>query len=251
MSLLAQSVVLTGRNVTRLRRNPASLVSAIVIPVVFFLGFYCVLDQLLATVGLDFATYATPTILVQAMFFAALSSGVFLAQDVTGGMLQRARSLPIARSAPILGRLGADLVRGVISLTVLLVVAAAFGFRFRAGAAAAVAFVGLALLFLAALVAGCGAVALSARSPEAAVQTLFLPYLPLLMLSTGFVPAEQFPGWLQAFVRYQPVSETVEGLRALSAGGPTAGPVLVALLWLLGLLAGFTVLAARAYRTRT
>lgn len=251
MTVVAQTLLLGGRNLTLMRRNPASVVSAFVIPAVFFLGFYAVLARLLASRGIDFAQYVTPVIVVQAMFFAAISSATFLAQDRTRGMLARARSLPIGRVVPITGRLCADIVRGVLSLATLLVVAAGFGFRFSAGPLAAVGFCALSLMFLLAVSAGCGAIALSARNAEAAVQTLLLPYLPLLMLSTGFVPAEVFPAAIEGFVRYQPVSETVEALRALSTGGTTAAPVLVALVWLAGLLVVSSWFAARAFRGRS
>lgn len=247
MTVLAQTAVFAGRNLVLMRRNPTSVVSAVVIPVVFFLGFYAVLDRLLEARGIAFAPYVTPVIVVQAMFFAAFGSATYLAQDASGGMLARTRSLPIGRVVPVASRLAADLVRGLLSLGSVLLVATIAGFRFSAGPWAAAGFCLLSLLFLLALSAGCGAIALAAGNPESAVQTLFLPYLPLLMLSTGFVPAEQFPNWLEVFVRYQPVSETVQALRALSAGGATAGPVLVALLWSGGLLLIGGVFAARTF----
>lgn len=248
MSVVTATTRLAGRNLLLMRRNPATIVGAAVAPVVFFLGFYAVLDRLMSARGIDYPQYFTPAVAVQAMFFAAIASGVYLAQDVRGGMLDRARSLPIARIAPLAGRLLADLTRGLVSLAVLLVLASAFGFRFASGALPAVGFVLLALLFSITLSAGCGAVALASRNPEAAVQSLLLPYLPLLMLSTGFVTVDQFPGWMQPFVRYQPISHVVDALRALSTGGETAGPVLAALAWCLGLLVLFGVLGARAYR---
>jgi ABC-2 type transport system permease protein len=237
-----------GRNLRRYRRSPASVASAVVFPLIFFFGFLSVLRRSLEALGVDYAQYLPPAVVVQAMFFTAISSAFFLADDRQRGLLERCRSLPISRWAPLVGRVEADLTRSALSITVLVLAASLAGFRFEAGLVPAVGFFGVALLFTLAAAAACSLVGLAAPSPEAANSMLFLPYLPLLMLSTAFVPAVGFPGWLQPFVRWQPVSLTADALRALSSGGPTAAPVVRAVVVLSALAVVFGALGARAYR---
>lgn len=240
--------LVAGRNLLRLARTPSSLASAVVFPLIFLFGFWAVLQRSLEAQGLDYAQYLPPIVVVQAMFFSAISSAFFLADDRLLGVIDRCRALPVNRWATLLGRVGADVGRSILSLAVLLAAAFLLGFRFEAGLAAAAGFVGVALLFTLAAASACSLVGLRASSPEAASSTLFLPYLPLLMLSNGFVPEDGFPGWLQPFVRWQPVSLTADALRALSSGGPTATPVLEAAVALAAIALVFGALGARAYR---
>ncbi len=241
--------LLAGRNLLRLGRNPASMASMFVMPLIFLGGFFAVLGRSMEDLGIDYAQHLPPIIVVQSMFFTAISSAFFLAEDRSGGLLERFRSLPMDRWSVMTGRLGADILRAAASMAVVLSGAVVLGFRFRAGLAGAVGFATIALLFALVAVAGCSLVGLTARDAEAATSTLMLPYLPLLMLSTGFVPLEGFPGWIQPFVEWQPVSLTVEALRALSSGGPTTEVVWKALVALvvLGMLLG--TLSTRAFRS--
>ena len=245
---IRHSGLIAGRNVTRTLRNPVSVASAVLFPLIFFFGFLSVLRRTLEAQGLDYEQYLPPIIVVQAMFFTAISSAFFLADDRLLGILDRCRSLPVHRVAPLAGRVLADLARSAVSLVVLVVVAMLFGFRFDAGPLGAVGFAAVALLFTVTAASACALVGLRAPSPEAASSTLFLPYLPLLMLSSGFVPVAAFPGWLQPFVRWQPVSLTVDALRALSSGGETLTPVIRAFAVLVVLALGFGALGARTYR---
>lgn len=247
-ALVRDGGLVAERNVRRYQRSPASVVSAVVFPLIFFFGFLSVLRRSLEAQGLDYVQYLPPAVVCQAMFFTAISSAFYLADDKQRGLLERCRSLPISRWAPLVGRVEADLARSVVSVTVLVLAATLAGFRFEAGVLPAIGFLGIALLFTLAATAGCALVGLASPSPEATNSTLFLPYLPLLMLSTAFVPVEGFPGWLQPFVRWQPVSLTADALRALSSGGPTATPVLRAVVVLGALSVGFGALGARVYR---
>jgi ABC-2 type transport system permease protein len=240
--------LLVDRNLLLLWRSPSAVGSMLVFPLIFLFGFFAVLERSMDAAGIDYAQYLPPAVVVQAMFFAGISSAFFLADDRLTGRIERFRSLPLHRWAVIVARVGADTVRAVVSMVVVLLGATALGFRFHAGAVAAVGFVLVVVLFAVCVAAGCGVIGLRAKSPEAATSTLFLPYLPLLMLSTAFVPLEGFPGWIQPFVRWQPVSLTVDALRALSAGGPTLRPVLEAAIALTVLLVVFGALGARAFR---
>jgi ABC-2 type transport system permease protein len=244
---IRDSSLIYGRNV-KLFRNPASMLGMTVFPLIFLLGFTLVLTRSLDRIGIDAAPFLTPTVVVQAMFFAAMSSAFYLAQDRTTGLVGRLRTLPIHPAAPVLGRLAADVTRSAISLTVLVACASVLGFRFRAGPVAAAGFVLVGLLFSLAVAAGYVAWVLAASDPTAATQVMSVPYLPLLMLSTGFAAVEGFPGWLQPFVRWQPVSLTVDALRVLAEGGPTAMPVAKATVVLGTVVVVFVTVATRSFR---
>ncbi len=235
MTAVAQTAALTGRNLARLQRNPASLVGAVATPAVFFAGFFVVMRKILEAQGVDYEQFLPPAIVVQAMIFVAMSSAYFVADDREKGMADRLRSLPLAAGVPIAARVGADLARASISLVVVLALGFAVGFRFAAGPGPALGFVLVALAFAAALALAFGFLALVARRPEAAVQGLSLPYIFLFMLSVAFVPAQSFPGWLEPIVREQPVSRVIDALRVLSAGGPTASDLVVATAWIAGI----------------
>lgn len=243
--------LIAGRNLAVLVRNKASLTSMTLFPLIFLFGFFVVMQRSMEDFGIAYRQYLPPIVVLQAMFFTGISSAYFLADDRASGLLERFRSLPVHRWAVIVGRVGADGVRSVVSLLVVLAGSLLLGFRFTAGPLAALGFVGIVLLFALTVAAGCSIVGLTAPSAEAASSTLFLPYLPLLMLSTGFVPLAGFPGWIQPFVEWQPVSLTVDALRALAGGGPTARPVTEAVVALSGLLVLFGALSARAFRRAT
>jgi len=223
-ALLRDSSMVAERNLRIMVRSPSSVLGAVLFPLIFLFGFFGVLGRSMDARGLDYAQYLPPVIVIQAMFFTAIASAFFLADDRARGMFDRYRSLPIARGAILGGRAAADTVRASASLAVVVGGGTVLGFRFEPGPIGAVGFAGLALLAALTLAAGCGIIGLIAPSPEAATSMLFLPYLPLLMLSTGFVPVEGFPGWLQPFVAWQPISLTVDALRAIAQGGPTAVP---------------------------
>lgn len=246
-SAVADSRLVLGRNL-KLFRNPASAVGMTMFPLLFLLGFTLVLTRSFDAIGIDAAQFLPPTVVVQAMFFVAMSSAFYLAADRTSGLIGRLRTLPIHRSATIVGRLAADGCRGVVSITCLVVVASILGFRFEAGPVAAAGFVLVSLLFAVTASASFGAWALAAKDPTAAVQMMGVPYLPLLMLSKGFAAVEGFPGWLQPFVRWQPISLTIDALRALADGGPTVAPVAKAVVVLLLIFAVMVTVGTRAFR---
>ncbi|HEU5152577.1 MAG TPA: ABC transporter permease [Iamia sp.] len=245
MSAVGQAGLLARRNLLRMGRNPASLVGAVVTPAVFFLSFYLVMRKVLEAQGIDYEQYLPPAIVVQAMIFVAMTSAYFTADDRAAGVSDRLRAMPVRAGAVLAARLLADAGRAALCLVVVVGLGVAVGFRFTAGPLAAAGFVAVALGFAVALALAFGTVAHTARNPEAAVQGLALPYIVLFMLSTAFVPAERFPGWLEPVVRDQPVSQVIATLRALASGGPTTGPLLSSTLWTLGLAVPFAALTLR------
>lgn len=240
-----QALLLAGRNVRRLR-TPGTVFGTVVIPLVFFVGFSAVLGRLLGARGIDSAAYLTPAIVVQAGMFTAMSAGFALSADVAGRVATRYRSMSVGWGAVLAGRLGADAVRVVVSLAVVVAAGSVVGFRFTGGLLGALGFVLLALAFTLCLATGAAALGAGSEDPESVNAVLQIPYLPLIMLSSGFVPADAFPGWLEPVVAWSPVSLVVDALRGLAGGGDA--PLLGALAWIAGLWVVFLVLFRRAMR---
>lgn len=248
MTSLASATVLLGqRAIVRSRRNPATMLGAVVFPVLFLALFRIVFGRVMEAEGFDYGQLLPSTVVVQAVLFAGMSSAYYIADDRLSGLSGRLRSLPVHRAAPILGRAAGDLARAAVSIVVVVAVGVAAGMRFGAGPAGAAGYVGVALLFAVLTSLGMGLVGYLASSPDAAVSIASMPYLPLLMLSSAFVPVDDFPGWLQPFVGNQPVTATIDALRALAGDGDIASTVARAAGWSVALIALFAVLAARAF----
>ncbi|MEM8902927.1 MAG: ABC transporter permease [Actinomycetota bacterium] len=244
-SAFAGSALLGQRAIERSRRNPASVLGAVVFPLLFFALFNVVLRRVMDAQGFDYVQLLPPTIVVQAMLFAGMSSAYYVADDRLSGITERFASLPIGRAAPAIGRALGDLARAAVSLVVVIGVGVAAGMRFDAGLVWIPLFVLVALLFSLAVALGMGLLGLSASSPEAAVSLATIPYLPLLMLSSGFAPIENFPDWLEPIVRNQPVTVTIDALRALAGDGDISSTVPVALAWTVGLAVLFAAVGVR------
>ena len=183
--------------------------------------------------------------------FGASQTGVAVAEDLATGMIDRFRALPMARSAVLAGRAAADTIRNLFVLALMTAVGAAVGFRFHAGPAAAAGAIGLALLVGLAFSWINALIGLLVRDPEAAGLAGLLPVIALVFTSSTFVPVATMPGWLQAFANVNPVTVTVDALRALCLGGPTAAPVWQALAWIGGLLAVTVPAAVLRYQRTT
>ncbi|WP_336085432.1 ABC transporter permease [Nocardia sp. SSK8] len=217
-------------------------------PLVFFICFYVPLRKSMEAAGIDYAQYLLPLILVQSMFFTSMFAADRAAREVSGGMGTRLRALPVRSWVPPLARMSANLVRALSALIGALVIGTLFGFRFH-GLGPALVFVGLTLAFGAALVIASDALGTVTGNPELGATVLFVPQLLLVMVSTGFVPAEGFPGWIQPFVRNQPVSQVAGALRGLSEGHYPA-ELTVSAIWIAAMLIGGAVLAVLVERKR-
>lgn len=238
-----QLSALSGRSIrTTLREG--DVVLAFFQPLVFFVCFYVPLRRSLEGPGVDYAQYLLPVIAVFAMFFTSMFAGDRAAREVVGGMATRLRSMPVPPWIPVTARMSASLVRTVTALVGALVIGTVFGFRFHS-AGGAVLFLVLLLAFGAALVFATDALGTVTRNSELSGTVLFGPQLLLIMTSTGFVPAVGFPGWIQPFVRNQPVSQITAALRGL-ADGRFVSELGVAVAWIAGLLVVGAALAVRA-----
>lgn len=217
-------------------------------PLVFFVCFFVPLRRSMEAAGIDYAQYLLPLIVVQSMFFASMFAADRAAREVSGGMGTRLRALPVRAWVPPAARMSSNLVRMTVALTGALVIGSAFGFRFH-DPASAVVFVAVALAFGIALAIASDALGTVTGNPELGSTVLFVPQLLLVMISTGFVPAEGFPGWIQPFVRNQPVSQVTGALRGLAEGRYTE-ELTVAAAWIAGGVILGAVAAVRVERKR-
>jgi ABC-2 type transport system permease protein/oleandomycin transport system permease protein len=244
---VADTAVITVRNLRRLRRNPRLSVVSAVQPVLFVLLFRYVFGGSIRTPGVPYIDYLLPGIFITTTLFGA-TTAVAMATDVSSGMIDRFRSLPMARPAVLAGRCLADLARSAVVVALVLAVGTLLGFRFRNGALPALGAVGLVLAAAFAFMWMFALAGLLVRDPETAQLASFLPVFPFIFASSVFVPVASMPGWLQAFAKVQPVSVTVDTVRALAEGGPVAHWAWQSGAWIAGFIVVFGFLAVWRYR---
>jgi ABC-2 type transport system permease protein/oleandomycin transport system permease protein len=249
--LARDSWALTKRNLRTVKRQPQLLVFATVQPVIFILLFrYVFGGAISAPAGIDYVNYLLTGIFVQTITFAAIQTGIGLSEDVNKGIVDRFKSMPISRGAVLAGRIGADLARNVLVIAVMVGVGYAVGFRFTGGVAGPL----LAMLLILAwgfVFSWVGALlGLALRSPETVQAAAFPMIFPLVFASSIFVPVQTMPGWLQAFVKVNPITLVTDSVRALALGEPFE--LLPSLGWaalaMALVLAVFVPLSVRRYR---
>jgi len=243
--------IVTARNLRHFVRQPQLLIFSTIQPSMFVLLFAYVFGGAVRGSlphGVSYIDFLLPGIFVQSVSFRATQTAVGLAEDLERGVVDRFRSMPMARSAVLLGRTVADLVRNVLILFLMAAVGYLIGFRFQGGvldalgAIAVVAAFGFALSWIFAFVA------LAVRGAEAAQSAGFVAIFPLVFASSVFVPVSSMPHWLQAFAKLSPVTLTANTARSYSLGGLTAGSLGGALAWIVGLLVLFVPLCIWRYR---
>jgi len=247
-AIFADAVVIARRNLTRIARTPELLVFATIQPIMFVLLFRYVFGGAIHVPGISYVDFLIPGIIVQTVVFGATSTAVGLSEDMSKGIIDRFRSLPMSRSAVLAGRTIADLVRNVFVVLLMIVVGTAVGFRFHNGLLPAVAAVFVALLLGYALSWVFALIGLTVADPETAQLAGFLPIFPLVFASSVFTSTQSMPGWLQAFANVQPITRAANTVRALTQGGPVATNLLWTILWSIAILAVFAPLAVRRYR---
>ncbi|WP_278263624.1 ABC transporter permease [Nocardia sp. AG03] len=230
------------------------VLSSVLAPAAFTASFYIPLKTVMMFSGNGFSSYAQymmPLVILQAAAFTAISAAFRSATDAVAGLNRRFGAMPLRPLVPVAARMSANLFRLVISLAAAIAAGYVIGFRFRLDTWHTLGFLAFSLLIGIALTLGADVIGTLSRSPEATSQALVLPPLIFGMLSTGLAPAEQFPEWIQWFVRNQPVSQFAIALRALA--GDTAGNAGVvswslmgpSLLWLAAILLLCAPLAVR------
>jgi ABC-2 type transport system permease protein/oleandomycin transport system permease protein len=230
-------------------RVPAYIVFTVVQPVMFALLFRYVFGGAIPVhVKGGYVNYLIPGVIGQNAAFGSFSTSIALARDVQKGTIDRFRSMPMARSALLIGRLGADTIRNFITILIMVGIGYAVGFRFENGVFPAIMMVVLATVF--ALVICCVSAFIGlAIKDEESVQAFGLIWVfPLTFVSSAFVQIQTMPGWLQAFAKNQPISIVIDEIRALALGGPLALHAWQSAVWLVGIFAVFAPLAVRAYR---
>jgi ABC transporter DrrB family efflux protein len=243
------TLAIAKRNLIGLRRVPQLFVFTMIQPVIFVLLFRYVFGGAISNpTGVPYVDYLMPGIFVQTVVFGSITTGVSMATDVKSGLLERFRSLPMARSGVLTGRTVADLARNVLVVAIIAGVGFAVGFRVHTNAL--VFFVGLllVLLFAYALSWVFATVGLALGDPESAQAASFPVIAPLVFASSVFIPVSTMPSWLQGFAKYQPVSVTASAVRALSLGGPTTSYALQSLAWCAGIIIVCAPLAVWRYR---
>ena len=245
----ADAAAVAKRNLYRYIRVPPLLLFSTIQPVMFVLLFTYVFGGAIQVPGVEhYIDFLMAGILVQTVIFGSTQTGVALAEDMSRGMIDRFRSLPMARSAVLAGRTLSDTVRNLFVVILMLIVGTLVGFRFHAGVVPALGAVALALAFGLAFSWISALIGLSVRDVESAQAAGFVWVFPLVFASSAFVPVASMPGWLQGFAKANPITNTVDALRVLCLGGPTVRPVLQAVAWIAGILLVFVPLAVNRYR---
>ncbi len=244
--------VVMWRNLLRYIRLPNLLVFTTVQPVMFVLMFDFVFGGVIKlVVHGPYIDYLMPGIFMQAVVFGSTQTGIGLAEDLSGGMVDRFRSLPMARIAVLTGRTMADTVRNVFVVLLMTGVGALVGFRVTHGVLPAMAVLGIAVVFGTAFSWISAVIGLITRDVEAAQAAGFVWILPLTFASSAFVPIVTMPGWLQAFSKADPVSVVVGAMRGLLIGGPVATHLYESIAWVVGILAVCVPTTLRLYRRLT
>jgi ABC transporter DrrB family efflux protein len=247
----ADAVVVTVRNLRHFVRQPELLIFSTIQPVMFVLLFVYVFGGAVSRslpAGVTYVDYLLPGIFVQSVTFRASQTAVGLSEDLQRGVIDRFRSMPMARSAVLLGRTVADLVRNVLIIVLMIIVGYLVGFRFHAGVANALAAIGLVAGFGFALSWIFAFLALTVRGAEAAQSAGFVVVFPLVFASSVFVPVSSMPAWLRAFAEASPITLTANAARSFSLTGGVPGALGGAVAWIAAILAVFIPLCVWRYR---
>lgn len=246
--LVPQTLVQTKRILTRWARDLVTVMEALVLPVAFMLTLYIVLGHLIYAVTHDSALYSIVPLLALG---GAISGSAFVAIDLmrecSSGLMTRLWVLPVHRASGPLARILAEAVRIVVTTAVMLGAGVLLGFRFREGLVAGLMWLSVPVIFGMAFAALTTTVALY-TAKTLVVEAVELMQLLLIFFSTGLLPLNQYPHWIQPVVAHQPVSYAIAAMRGLSAGGPVLVPMIATLLWSVGIAAACVVPMAIGYK---
>ena len=246
---VTDTLTITRRNLLVWMRVPAYIVFTVIQPVMFVLLFRYVFGGAIRVPGrIPYVDFLMPGIIAQTAAFATFGTAIALAQELKKGVIDRLKSMPMARSAVLAGRLVADTGRMLVTILIVVGVGYAVSFRFQNGIVPAVGMVVLATVFGLAICCISAYTGL-AIGDEESVQAFGLIWLfPVTFLSSAFVPISTMPGWLQAFANNQPVTFVINTMRGLALGGPIEANLLKSVACLAAVFIVFVPLAVRAYR---
>jgi oleandomycin transport system permease protein len=258
VSAVNNTLTLAWRSLVQIKHNPMELIDLSIQPIMFVLLFAYVFGPAMAGSVSAYLPILIPGIIVQNALFATMSTGVGLNVDVTKGVFDRLRSLPISRTSPLAGRILADIAKQAWSMAILLTVGVLMGFRIETTPLAVIPAFGLLLAFALLLSWASVFIGLTVSEPEKVQVFGFVVIFPLTFLSNAFIPlSHKYPDPIYNVMKYNPVSQMVDALRGLLIGHDlqghdqaVAGPAISALLWGLALAAVFIPLSLRAFKSR-
>ncbi len=243
------ALTMAGRCIRLSSRNIDALVTSLMLPIMLMLVFVYLFGGAIDT-GTEYVTYVVPGVILLCAGFGSATTAVTVSQDMTGGIVDRFRSMDVGGAAIVAGHVAASALRNAASTVLVFGVAFAIGFRPHAAPLDWLAAVGVLLAFVLAVSWLAAAIGLIATSPEAAngftFVIMFLPYA-----SSAFVPVDTMPSWIQGFARHQPVTPVIESLRGLLLGTPVGSDPWTALAWCAGILAVSVAAAGVLFRRRT
>jgi ABC-2 type transport system permease protein len=248
VSALSAALTFGWRGMLKVKHVPEQLLDVTITPVMFVLLFTYIFGGAIAGSTGEYLDYILPGILVMSVLFTTVYSGVALNTDLTRGVVDRFRSLPIWKPAPLVGALLGDSVRYVIAGTVIIVLGVVLGFRPEAGVGGVLAALALVVVFAFGLSWVFTTMGLLLRSPNAVMNAGFMSIFPLTFLSNVFVEPETLPAWLEAFVDVNPISILATASRGLMNGTADGGDIAVVLATAALLTAVFGPLTTRLYR---
>jgi ABC-2 type transport system permease protein len=249
--ILSDSWVLTKRSIKHITRNLDQLFSVALFPIMFFLLFRYVFGGAINTGDISYVNFLVAGIFVQMLAFGANYTTMNLAIDLQRGIVNRFRSLPISRSALLIGHVGADLVRNMISGLIVIGVSFLVGFQPVAGPTEWALVLGLAILFSLAISWISAIMGLIVKSIEAAQWTGFIVIFPLTFVSSAFVPTETMPEALRLFAENQPLTHVIEAIRAWLVGSPIGNSGWLSFAWCLGIIIVAMPVATWLFRRQT
>jgi ABC-2 type transport system permease protein/oleandomycin transport system permease protein len=241
---------MTRRIALHFVRIPYTLVFTAMQPVMFALLFRYVFSGAFEDFEApgDYVDFLMPGVFAMAVGFGAITTAIGIAADMETRAIDRFRSLPMARSAVLVGHTSADFLRSAVVIALVVALGFVIGFDIHTPWPAFIAGIGVILAFAYALIWVSALIGVVSASAQTAEGMIFTVLFPLAFASSGFVPTESMPGWLQAFTQHQPFSAVIDASRALMLGGPTTSAVLTALAWIAGMLGVLVPIAVHRYR---
>jgi len=247
--LARDSLLIAGRYLRVLRGNPGRLIYPLMQPVLILVLFVSVMENLASVAGGSYRQFLIPGIIIQNVVLTAPVTGLAIVRDADTGLADRFRSLPMPRSAVLIGRSLSDTVVFFTQALVMIGVAALLGFRVAAGLAGIAGIIAVCVGFGTALGLTCAWLALLIRDVETAERALYFPFIPLAFVSAAYAPVNRLAGWLQPVARVNPVTSAVGVVRALAGGGPLLLPVVHLAAWTAALAIVPGVLAVRRWQS--
>lgn len=245
----SDTVVMSSRVLRHTFRSVDTLISVVVMPVMIMLMFVYVLGGAMKTGAMDYINFVVPGIVLFTIASGVAYTAYRINNDLTGGIFDRFYSMPIAKTSILAGHVLTSLVFNVVSTILVLLVAFLVGFRPEAGIGGWLPAAGILVLFIIAMTWVSVTFGLLASSGEGSYAFSY-PLLGLLFISSAFAPTESMPGVVRAFAEHQPMTPIIEAVRCLLMNQPTGNSVLTAVIWCVGILIVFYVLATRIYKRK-